>query len=358
MKKSKEDSYMEATPKKVLRDKNEAHMNVAFRNTFSRFDTDLQARKLKRDIIGELIETESRKESDFSLDVRKILWNEKETASDVATMKILPDLLGVAPDSGLRKVLQEDTEHLFDSVSRRIYRDSAGASLNTSYKKNPRNKAECQQESTLRVLAKDKMAEIDKTPPRKTSREEMDYYAAPVLPKEKFEVLSDRPPDKNKKKLGFESPARKTLLGEEFEISADSLRREVRRIPRNDRDGSTDSGIGRETQDRADVQLNAPQPPVLLPNSGAPESRSAQTAQRDHVMSSQGPWKPSSDVPPSGPPSQPVCDAETQLSTPAVTAFAEPQRQKEKEKSRKSMRLKNLLKKKNESAADNVQSGV
>lgn len=358
MKKSKEDSYVEATPKKVLRDKNEAHMNVAFRNTFSRFDTDLQARKLKRDIIGELIETESRKESDFSLDVRKILWNEKETATDVATMKTSPDLLGVAPDSGLRKVLQEDTEHLFDSVSRRIHRDSVGASLNTSYKKNPRNKAECQQESTLRVLAKDKVAEIDKTPPRKTSREEMDYYAAPVLPKEKFEVLSDRPPDKDRKKLGFESPVRKRLLREEFEISADSLRREVRRIPRDDRDGSTDSGIGKQTQDRADVQLNVPQPPVLLPNSGAPESRSAQTAQPDHVMTSQRPWKPSSDVPPSGPPSQPVCDAETQLSMPAVTTFAEPQRQKDKEKSRKSMRLKNLLKKKNESAADNVQSGV
>lgn len=395
LKKSKEESYMEATPRKVLRDKNEAHINVAFRNTFSReSETDLEVRKLERDIIGDLTDTESRKvyreRSDFPLDVRKVLRNEKETATDVVTMKISPDLMGISPDSGTKKVLRDDTEHPFESVSRRIYRDSVGVSFNTNYKKNPRNKGECHLESTVRALAKDKMAEIVKAPPKTTKREELDYYAATastrVLPREKFEALLDRTPDKEKKELCLESPISKRLLGEELEISAGSLRRKVPRIPRDHNDSSTDSATGKQAQDRVDVQLDLPKPLVPLPNSGASESRSAQTAQPDLMITSQGPWKSSSDLLPSGPLSlvydgileksysmtssdppastatlpqiRPGTDAETQLSMPAVTMCAELQGQKDKEKSRKSMRLKNLFKKKNESTAENVQSGV
>lgn len=55
---------------------------------------------------------------------------------------------------------------------------------------------------------------------------------------------------------------------------------------------------------------------------------------------------------------RPGTETETQLSMPAVTMCAELHGQKDKEKSRKSIRLKNLFKKKNESAAENVQSGV
>lgn len=391
LKKSKEESYMEATPRKVPRDKNEA-----FRNTFSKeFDTELQARKLERDIIWDLTDTDSRKvyreRSDFPLDVRKILWNEKETATDVVTVKTTPDLMGVSPDSGTRKVLWDDTEHPLESVSRRIQRDSVGVSFNTSYQKNPRNKGECHLESNVRALAMDKTADIVKPPSRTTSREEPDYNAATastrVLPREKFEALLDRTPDKDNKELGLESSVSKRLLGEELEISAGYFRRKVPRIPRDDSDSSTDSAKGKQAQDRVDVQLDMPKPFVPLSNSGASESGLAQTAQPDLMITSQGPWKPSSDLLPSGPLSQLVYDGileksystaasnlpastatltqtrpgsetESQLSMPAVTMCAEPQGQKDKEKSRKSMRLKNLFKKKNESTPENVQSSV
>lgn len=330
LKKSKEQSYMEGTPRKVPRDKNEAYMNVAFRNTFSReFDTDLHAKKLERDIIGDLIDTESRKvyreRSDFPLDVRKILWNEKETA-DVGTMKISADLMGISPDSGTRKVLRDDTEHPFESVSRRTHRDSVGVSFNTSYKKNSRNKGECQLESTVKALAKDEMAEIVKMPPRTTSREELDYSTR-VLPREILEALFDRTPDKDKKELGLELPVSKRLLGEELAISAGSVRRKVPKIPRDDSDSSTDSTIAKQALDRVNIQLDVPKPLVPLPNSGVSDSRLG-------------------------------TDPETQPSVPAVTICAELQGQKDKEKSRKSMRLKNLFKKKNESTAENVQSSV
>lgn len=270
-KKSKE-SNMESTLRKVPRDKNEAYVNVAFRNTFSReFDTDVQDRKLERDIIGDLIYTESRKlfreKSDFPLDVRMILWNEKETATDVVTMKISPDLMGNSSDSGTKKLLWDDTEHSFESVSRRIHRDSLGVSFNTNYKLNPQNEGECHREYTVRALAKDKMAEIVKTPPRTTSREEQDYFAATA--REKFEALLNKTPDSDKNELGLESLVSKRLLGEELEIAAGSLRRKVPRIPRDDSDSSTDSTIEKQAQDRFDVQLDVPKPlpPLIhLPN--------------------------------------------------------------------------------------------
>lgn len=391
LKKSKE-SYLESTPRKVPRDKNEAHMNFAFRNTFSReFDTDLQVIKLESDIIGELIDTESRKvyreRSDFPLDVRKIL--EKETATDVITKKISPDLMGISPDNGTKKVLRDDTEHLFESVSRKIHRDSLGVSFNPSYKKNPQTE-ECHRESILRALTKDKMVEIVKTPPSTKSREELDYYAAiastRVMPRQKFEALLASTPDRDNKELSLESPVSKRLLGEELEIAVGSLRRKVPRIPKDDSDSSTDSAIGKQPQDRGDVKLNVMKPLVHLPDSGASESRSAQTAQ-PHLITSQGPWKSPSALLPSGPLSQLVydeileksysmtasnlpastatlpqirfgTDTETQLLMPVVTMCAELQGQKDKEKSRKSIRLKNLFKKKNESTSENIQSGV
>lgn len=51
------------------------------------------------------------------------------------------------------------------------------------------------------------MAGIVKIPPRKTSREELDYYAhtARVLPRGKFEVLLDASPYMDKE-LGLEPP--------------------------------------------------------------------------------------------------------------------------------------------------------
>lgn len=393
IKKFKEESYIEATPRKISRDRNEAHMNVAFKNTFSsELDTDHHVRKLDRDVIED---TESRKvyreRSEFPLDVRKMIWNEKETTTDVVTMNISADVMGISMDSGTRKGLRDDTEHPFELVSRRSHRDSVGVSFGTIYRKHPRNKGEFQLESSGRALTKDKMAEIIKNPLRKTSREELDYYADTVstrlLPREKFEADFDTTSDIDKEKLALELPLSKRLLAEEHEIPASSLRRRVPRMPRDDSDSPTDSPTGKLAQERADVQLEAPKTILLRDNSGASESRSAQTAQPDLMITSQGPWKSSTDLLPSGSLSQLVYDGileksynkvalapsnlsvstanlqqlrldpETQL-LPAVTTCVELQGQKDKERSRKSIKLKNLFKKKNESTAEKVQSSV
>lgn len=80
--------------------------SCCLQNTFSNeFDTDLQARKLDR---GDMMDTKSRKvykeTSNFLLDVVKMLWNEKET-TDVVSIKIAADMMGIFLDSGTRTVL-------------------------------------------------------------------------------------------------------------------------------------------------------------------------------------------------------------------------------------------------------------
>lgn len=383
LKKSKDEPYIQATLR--TRERKESSSNAAVKKGLSiEVDTDFPGRKIERGIIGDLMDTDSRslhkERSDLPLDVRKILWNEKEATADISPRKISADMMGISMDGTSRKMTRDDTDHLTDPVSRRIQRDVMAMSLDTSYRKLPRNKGDCQHESAVRALVKDKMVEIAKTQSRKTSRDEREHCADSasirVVPREKFEVLIDTTPCTD-------------ILEEEPEMSTGSLRRSMPRKPRDGCHISTDSPIGKVPWDRVDVSLEVPKR-TIQEDSRESSSSPGQTGQSDLMVTSQAPWKSSSDLYTVGPLSQLVYDgilekscnsismvpsnrsssttnfpqtrlrAEVETSPPTVSASSEfpCEGQRDKEKSKKSLKLKNLFKKKNETTQEKVQSGL
>lgn len=404
LKRSKEESCVEATSRKTSRDRSEVPINVAVIKGFSNeLDPDFPARKVERET-GDFMDTGSRnvyrERVDLPLDVRKKLWNELEATTDVAPRKISSDMMGISMDSGTRRIIRDDAERPFDSVSRRIKRDSMGMSLDASYRKLPRSKGECQLDSSLKGM--DKMAESTIIPLRKASRDELEFFtdatSIRMLPREKFESLMDISSSTDKQEFSLEPSTSRRVLGEGLEMSAGSLRRRTARMPRDDSDSSADSHTGCIPFDRSDVPLEASEAPkrsLQREDSGASEASSSpgRTGQPDLMVTSQGSWKSSSDFFAVGPLSHLVYDgilekscnsvntAPTTLSasTPdlpqgrMVAEFEAPLPppriifpstempcvgQKDKEKSKKSLKLKNLFKKKNESTAEKVQSGL
>ncbi|XP_030292615.1 stromal interaction molecule 2 [Sparus aurata] len=372
---SKEELLIESTSRKISRDRGDVPMNVAVRKGLSNeLDTDFPARKGDRDTIGDLMETASRnlyrERSDLSLDVRKILWNELEATTDMAPRKISRDKLGSSMDNVSRKMMRDDVERTLDSVSRRITRDSMGKSLDTSSRKLPWNKGESQLDPSVRALAMDKVVETTRTPQRKISRDELEY-GTNIPEKQEFSLEP--------------STSRMTLKGE-LEMSAGSLRRRMPRMHRVDIDSSTES----LTWDRVDGQMETPKQSMLREELGESKSSSSpgQTGQPDLMVTSQEPWKSSSDLYPLSqlvydgilekacnsstptslsvstanlPQSRLLAEAEPPVPPPriAVPSPASPrEKNHDKEKSKKSLKLKNLFKKKNESAPEKLQSGL
>lgn len=405
LKRSKEESYIEATARKTSRDRGEVPINIAVIKGFSNeFDTDFPARKVERETTGDFMDTGSRnvyrERVDLPLDVRKKLWNELEATTDVTPRKISSDMMGVSMDTGTRRIIRDDAERPFDSLSRRIKRDSMGMSLDASYRKLPRSKGECHLDSSVKGM--DKMAESTIIPLRKTSRDELEFFtdttSVRILPREKFESLMDISSSTHKQEFSLEPSTSRRVLGEGLDISAGSLRRRTARMPRDDSDSSTDSHTGCIPLDKADVPLEASEAPkrsLQREDSGASEASSSpgRTGQPDLMVTSQGSWKSSSELFAVGPLSQLVYDgilekscnsmdtAPTTLSAsapnlpqgrmvaefeaplpPPRIIFPSPELpcvgQKDKEKSRKSLKLKNLFKKKNESTAEKLQSGL
>lgn len=394
----KEESMKETTSRKISRDRSEVPKNVAIKMGLSNeLDAEFPARKVERDTKSDLTDTASRsvyrERIDIPLDVRKLLWNELEATTDVAPRKIPGDMMGASMDTASRKMIRDDVERPFDSLSRRITRDSMGKSL----EKLPWNKGECQLESSVRSSAMDKVAEISKTPPRKISRDELEFCtdAASIrmLPSENFEALKDT--SSSKEKQGLETSASRRTLRGELETSVGSLRRRMLRMSRDDIDSSTDSPTGKISMDRADVSLEKPKQSVVRDELEAPESSSSSggTAQPDLMVTTEGSCKSSSELSlggtlsqlvydgilekscnplattsnslsastPNLSPNRPPAEAEPPLPPPRTAIPSPPspsERHKNKEKSKKSMKLKNLFKKKNESTPENLQSGL
>ncbi|XP_056229030.1 stromal interaction molecule 2 [Seriola aureovittata] len=391
LKKSKEESLIEATSRKISRDRMEVPMDVTVRKGLSsELDAEFPSRKVERDMIGDLMDTTSwniyRERSDLSLDARKILWNELEASTDQqAPRKISRGMMGASVDSASRKIVQDDAEHLFDSVFRRVTRDSLGMSLDTGSRKLPCNKEECQLDSSVRALAMDKMVETTRKPPRRISREELEYStdtaSLKILPREKFDASTDTSSSTEKQEFCLEPSPNRKILRDEHELSAGSLRRRIPRMP------------------SVDVSMEIHKQSTLREEIGASESSSSpgRIGQPDLMVTSQAPWKSSSDLFTVGPLSQLVYDGilekscnstpttptslsasvpnlrqnrlqaemEKPLPPPRVTPTSPvspietgDERTKDKEKSKKSLKLKNLFKKKNESAAAKHQSGL
>lgn len=398
----KEESLIETGSRKISLDRTELPIDIR-RMLPSELDSEFPVRKVEREMKVDLMDTASktiyRERSDLSLDARKILWNETllETSPDVAPRKISRDMMGTSIDSSSRKLIQDDGEHAFDS--RRIIKESMGMSLDTGSKKLTWNKGECQLDSSMRALAMDKMVETVRTPPRKISRDELEYCTNTAslirLPRESVRIDISA----ESKGLASETSTSKRILRDELEIPAGSLRRRKQRIAADDTDTSTDNAMGKISSDRVHASMDMPKQSVQREEFGAFESSSAsgQIGQPDLMVTSQVPWKSSSEPFAVGPLSQLVYDgilekscssmATSPTSLPASTsnlsqnklpAEVEPlllpskvppqyptwstetgdEKIKEKEKSKKSLKLKNLFKKKNESSPEKPQSGL
>lgn len=399
---TKEESLIETAPKKISRDRIEVPIDTSVRRGLSNeLEAECTARKAERNIKGDLMDNTSRniyrERSDLSLDVRKILWNELESSSDVARRKISRDMMGSSIDSASRKVIQDDVEHAFDSVSRRITRESMGISLDTGSKILPWTQGEFQSDSSGKALAIDKTVEAARTPLRKISRDELQYYtdtaSLKMSPREKKEALMDTPTEK--KELGLESSTSRKIQKDDIEMPDGSLRRRMLRIPIDESDSSIHNPTGKIPWDRVHAPMEIHKKPILREELGAFESNVApgHIGQPDLMVTSQVPWMSSSDLFPVGPLSQLVYDgilekccnsmsttstsisastsnlpqsklqAEEPLLLSSKVAFPSPasppeigdERIKDKEKSKKSLKLKNPFKK---STQEKPQSGL
>nr|XP_019955927.1 PREDICTED: stromal interaction molecule 2-like [Paralichthys olivaceus] len=341
------------------------------------------------DTIGDLSDTSSRsiyrEISDLPMDVKQIIWNELEASADKqAPRKISRDMMGTSFDSSLRKITQDDAEHPFDLVPRKITRNSIGISVDTGSRKLSWNKGECQLDSPVRALTVDKMVETTRTP-RRISRDELEYCTDPasqkMLSREKLDALMDT---SSSAEFSLE-PANRKILRNEHELSAGSLRRRIPRMARDDTDSAVDNPAGK-IRDRVDGPVDIPKHPTQKEEFGASESSSSlgRFGQPDLMVTSQGPWT-SSDLfnagplsqlvydgilekscnPPTPPQARLPADAEPPLPPPrvAIPSLTSPsetgeERSKDKEKSKKSLKLKSLFKKKNDSTTEKPQSGL
>uniref|UniRef100_A0A8C2WCV9 Tromal interaction molecule 2a n=1 Tax=Cyclopterus lumpus TaxID=8103 RepID=A0A8C2WCV9_CYCLU len=401
---AKEESLIEATSRKISRDRSEVPMDAAVRKVLSNeLDAEFSGRKVERDTMGDLMDTASRnvyrERSDLPLDMRKIIWNELEATTVAAPRKISRDMMGVSMDSASRKMIQDDVEHRLYSVPRRITRDSMGTSFDKGSRRFTWTNEDCQLDSSVKVLAMDSMAEAPRTPPRKISRDELEYFtdtaSINLLPRERFDALMDTSSSTEKQQFGLGPSTSRRILSDELEMSAGSLKR---KMPRIDIDTSIDTPTGNISWDIVDLPMEIPKQSILREELGASESSSSpgRIGQPDLMLTSQVPWNSSSDLF-AGPLSQLVYDGilekschsgattpiSLSVSTPNLpqsrllsevepplprsrTAFPSPasppetgeEKNKHKEKSKKSSKLKNLFKKKTESTPEKSQSGL
>ncbi|XP_075946183.1 stromal interaction molecule 2 [Anarhichas minor] len=404
---SKEESLIEATSRKISRDRREAPMDAAVRKVLSNeLDAEFSGRKVERDTMGDLRDTASRsgyrERSDLPLDMRKIIWNELEATTDAAPRKSSRDMMVASMDSSSRKMIRDDVEHPFYSVPRRITGDSMGTSFDSGSRKFPWNNEDCQLDSSVRALAMDEMVEATRTPPRKISIDEQEYFtdtaSTNLQPRERFEALMDISSSTEKQEFGLGPSTSRRILRDELEMSAGSLKRRIPRMPRVEIDTSIDTPTGKISWEIVDVPMEIPKQSILREELGAFVSSSYQggIGQPDLTVTSQVPWNSSSDLLP-GPLSQLVYDGILEKSChsgarkpsslsastpnlpqsrllaeaepplpPSKIAFPSPasppetgdEKNKHKEKSKKSLKLKNPFKKKTESTPEKPQSGL
>uniref|UniRef100_A0A669BK67 Stromal interaction molecule 2 n=1 Tax=Oreochromis niloticus TaxID=8128 RepID=A0A669BK67_ORENI len=392
LKMSAEESCIDSTSKKMSRNRTGLPTDVVLKKGISNeTDAEFSPRKVEKDTVGDLTEVPSkntfRERSDLGIDVRKMIWDEVEASADLAKRKISKDMMGSSTDTSSGKMTRDDPEHLFDS--RRITRDSTGVSQDTGSRKHAFHKGENQLDSSVRGSAKDKIVETTRIPTRKISRDELEYYtdvaSMKILPRERLAALVDTSSSTEMQEFCLEPSTSKGLQRNELEMSAGSLRRRMPRMPREDAESTTDTTTGKISRDRVDIPREMPKQFILREELSESSSLAARNVQPDLMLTSQVPWKSSSDFFTVGPLSQLVYDgilekscssmsAATNLSAGRLRAEMEPplpkprvvlpapslpseaadDRNKEKEKSKKPLKLKNLFKKKNESSPEKL----
>ncbi|XP_049575664.1 stromal interaction molecule 2-like [Syngnathus scovelli] len=385
---SKDGSLIEVPFRKRSRDRSEVASDFVNRKVSSNeLDSEFPSSKLEREPIEDVTDNPSRgipqDRGDIPLEVKKIVWDEVE-APKFGKKKLSRSIMGASVDSASRRLL-EGSEYPFDLVGRRITRDSMGMSLDGSSR---------QLDCSVRGMAKDKVLEMPIIPSRKISKEGYFADTASVkgLPREETEHMQSTS-SIEKQDFGSEPSINRRQGKEECEAS---LRRKTPRIPRDEQCAEENT-----IRDRVESLTETHRPQMVREESEDSESNSVpgESERPDLTITSNVPWKSSANVLTAGPLSQLVYDgileksctsmAETPISLSALTpnlpqsfprlqAESEPlvapvrsnsqstpssteakdDRNRDKEKSRKSLKLKNLFKKKNEATAEKIQSGL
>ncbi|XP_061881954.1 stromal interaction molecule 2-like [Entelurus aequoreus] len=384
---SKDECRMEAPARKPSRDKKDVPMDFGIRKVSSNeFDSEFPSRKVDRDQREEVTDNLSRSlprdRSDLPLDFRQILWDEVE-ASDFRHKMLSKGMMGASIDSVSRRMVQEGPEFPFDLVSRRIVRDSMGISLDGGARK---------LDSSARGIGKEKMAEVKLS--RKSSQEELesceDTASLKTLPREAKEQGMDRT---SSAEVVFEPSIDKRISKEERKVPP---RKRTTQTSREDEV----TPAGKISKDNVESPMKAARQRVVRGESEESNSVPGETDQPDLTVTSQEPWKSSVDIFAMGPLSQlvydgileksyksmpaapeilststpnlpqcspqrlaesepPLAPAKVTFQTSAATlSEAKDDRNRNKEKSRKSLKLKNLFKKKNEEIPEKIQSGL
>ncbi|CAL8331805.1 unnamed protein product [Merluccius merluccius] len=193
-----------------------------------------------------------RERSDLSQDasIRMTPWRQPEALVDVAARRLTRNMMGCSMDSGARKLLREGVEQSRESHPRKLTRDSMGMSMDTGCRKLAWNNEDMFQfESLVRAVPKEKMPENVTIPARRISREELEYCADTsrmFLPRDKLEALI-----REQQEYALDPSAGRRMPRDEFELSVGSL---MRRIPREKMDSAIDAPTGIVSRDRADVE--------------------------------------------------------------------------------------------------------
>ncbi|XP_038146253.1 stromal interaction molecule 2-like [Cyprinodon tularosa] len=384
---SNQDSHGNTAPKKISRQKSEVSMGAALKQGISH-DLEITPIKTEKGTAEDLMEVPFRslykERHDLEpLEMIKILRPELEASSE--THRIMSR--DVVETSINRKKIREDAERLFES--RRITRNSMGMSLDTASRKLQLNTGDHHYEPSPMAVPKDKVAETAIKPQRKISRDELEYFSDP---RETIDAFRDP------QEFSLESSKGQGIKRDEAEMSAGSLRRRIAGIPRSDT-SSTDAFTENISWDRVNTPADMQKHLTLREDFGGYESSSlpCRIGQPDLMLTSQGPWQSSSDLYTAGPLSQLVYDGilekscssmaslHTSLSAstpnlpqgrlpadlesplpppkavhPSLLSLPDSgdEKNKDKDKNKKTLKLKNLFKKKNESNPEKSHSGL
>lgn len=388
LKAAKEGCLLETSSRKISRDRSDVPLNVAVRKGISEeLDEDFLVSKVERDAVGDFVDIATRnmyrEKSDLPRDVRKMFWNELDALTDAAPKKISCDMMGISMDSGSRKYKRDDADRAFETFPRRPKRDSIGMSLDASYRKISRSKGDSLHDVPVRSMTLEKKSEAAKIL-RKISRDELEYHAdcAPIRLLPRDNPLASY--NEDKEELILEAKIKKRLEGELPSVG--SLRRGTSKLVRDDSNSSMESHTEKMPSDKDDLSAAVPKRSLVKQDSGA----SDHSGPPDLMATSQGLGKCSSELYIVGVPSQMVYDGileksyspmataapglsastaslpqcrlkaeeETPLPPPRVILQSASDGPKDKEKSKKSLKLKNLFKKKNDANPEKLQSGL
>ncbi|KAF7212989.1 stromal interaction molecule 2 [Nothobranchius furzeri] len=403
-----EESFVNMVPQKISNNASESPMEVSCGKGFSdELEKEFSLPKMEKDAGVDLrdltLRNVHREKCNLPQDMRTILRNELE-ASINGSRKISRDMMGSSMDSVSKKMTRDDAELLRES--RRIVRkNSMGTFQDTSSLKHPLNTGESHHEASMRALAKDQPVDTAIIPQQKISRDELEYCtdsaSSKMLPREMLDEHMDISSSTDMQDFSLEPPTSRGLPRNENDGSVGSLRRRIPKIPRDDIRSSSDPFLGKMYRDRVDVPMEAPKQVILRDELGANQVESSSLPscfiQPDLMLTSQVPWKSSSDLHTVGPLSQlvydgilekscsPTASIPTNLSasTPnlpqsrlhpefespvpplkdVLPPLAPPpesgdDKNKDRDKSKKTLKLKNLFKKKNEPPPEKLQSGL